>query len=389
MDSSAAFRERAKALGLPDSSITTLSDAKLATFGSFAFISSFQPGSSDEKPFIDALSSVLGGTPDQAELACWRRLYYECHTAAMSDLRTRLERKEDDGPRKLLMPERVERLDRAKKSLVGITIDSQLEPAHRLVDATVQQAEDSTIKYIALKDCLSREAELLHSRSEPAIEFQADGTMKLSKKQQEIQAETSGDLKVKMAMQRRALAYHIAGICTFQTIDGLIQRMFALMTKEPVRGFRAVSLQQVINADREMWMLAAQEARGKVLTDPAKPLDGILETAFKAPETIYHLLPLPSVSREPSAVGGNAGPTKRPFKGGNNYPSKKGKGKGKGIDLPTGCVSETGAGQRICFQFNRKRCNHQDKDRCPRGLHVCWAKNCGAKHAHADCPNKS
>ena len=144
-----------------------------------------------------------------------------------------------------------------------------------------------------------------------------------------------------MAMQRRALAYHIAGICTFQTIDGLIQRMFALMTKEPVRGFRAVSLQQVINADREMWMLAAQEARGKVLTDPAKPLDGILETAFKAPETSYHLLPLPSVSREPSAVGGNAGPTKRPFKGGNNYPSKKGKSKGKGIDLPTGlCVRD-------------------------------------------------
>jgi hypothetical protein len=34
----------------------------------------------------------------------------ECHTAALSDLRTRLERKEDDGPRKLLMPERVERL---------------------------------------------------------------------------------------------------------------------------------------------------------------------------------------------------------------------------------------------------------------------------------------
>ena len=91
------------------------------------------------------MKNVLGGMPEQAELACWRRLYYECHTAAMTDLRTRLERKEDDGPRKLLMPERVERLERAKKSLVGITIDSQLEPAHRLVDAAVQQAEDSTL----------------------------------------------------------------------------------------------------------------------------------------------------------------------------------------------------------------------------------------------------
>ena len=42
----------------------------------------------------------------------------------------------------------------------------------------------------------------MHSKSEPAIEFQADGTMKLSKKQLEIKAETSGDLKVKMAICR-------------------------------------------------------------------------------------------------------------------------------------------------------------------------------------------
>ena len=391
MDSAAAFRERAKALGLPEAGVTKLADSKLATFGQFAFLSSFQPGSADETPFVEALAKVLGDQPEAAELACWRRLYYECHTAAMSDLRVRLERKEEDGPRKLLMPERVERLERAKKSLTGITIDTQLEPAHRLVDSAVQQAEDSTVRYIALKDCLSREAELLHGKSEPAIEFQQDGTMKLSKKQQEIRAETSGDLKVKMAMQRRALAYHIAGICTFQNLDALIQRMFALMTKEPVKGFRAVSLQQVINADRDMWMIAAQESRGKSLTDPAKPLDQILEQAFRAPETCYHLLPLPSTSHtpggQPSEVSKKEGPVKRPFKGANQQPSKKGKGKGKGIDLPAGCVAETGSGQRICFQFNRKRCNHQDKDRCPRGLHVCWAKSCGGKHAHGDCNN--
>ena len=161
--------------------------------------------------------------------------------------------------------------------LALISIDTQLEPAHRLVDLAVQQAEDSTLRYIPLKDCLSRESELLQSKSEPAIEFQSDGTMKLSKKQLEIKAGTSGDLKVKMALQRRALAYHIAGVCSYQTLDALNQRMFALMTKEPVKGFRAVSLQQVINADREMWMLAAQEARGKSLTDPSKPLDPILE----------------------------------------------------------------------------------------------------------------
>ena len=395
MDSAAAFKERAKVLGIPSDAITKLSDAKLATFGQFAFLSSFQPGSSDEQPFVEALTKVLGSTPEAAELACWRRLYYECHTAAMSDLRTRLERKEDDGPRKLLMPERVERLERAKKSLIGITIDTQLEPAHRLVDLAVQQAEDATLRYIQLKDCLSRESELMHSKSEPSIEFQPDGTMKLSKKQMEIKAETSGDLKVKMAMQRRALAYHIAGICSYQTLDALIQRMFSLMTKEPVKGFRAITLQQVINADREMWMLAAQEARGKNLLDPSKPLDSVLELSFKSPETSYHLLPLPQTGGKgdnaPSQREGPRGdpPLKRQFKGSGQPGPKRAKGKGKGIDLPAGCVSETGSGQRICFQYNWMRCNHQDKDRCVRGLHVCWTKNCGGKHPHGDCPNAS
>ena len=172
--------------------------------------------------------------------------------------------------------------------------------------------------------------------------------------------------------------------------------MFSLMTKEPVKGFRAVSLQQVINADREMWMLAAQEARGKSLMDPSKPLDSILELSFKAPETTYHLLPMPQSGGgkgdQPPAPRDNHrgdGPLKRPFKGGGHPSAKRHKGKGKGIDIPAGCVAETGAGQRICFQYNRKRCNHQDKDRCPRGLHVCWAKGCGDKHPHSDCQNQS
>lgn len=136
-------------------------------------------------------------------------------------------------------------------------------------------------------------------------------------------------------------------------MDALIQRMFALMTKEPVKGFRAVSLQQVVNADREMWLLAAQEARGKTLTDPAKPLNDILETAFKAHETSYHLLPLPIlVGKGDSNVGPRDGP--KPENANKLRPKVE-------------------ASQRL-------------KDRCRRGLHVCC---CGGKHSHGDCPNKS
>ena len=124
---------------------------------------------------------------------------------------------------------------------------------------------------------------------------------------------------------------------------------------------------------------------------------GNLFQSFKAPETKYHLLPLPQAGGkgDTSATGAKGdghrgdGPVKRQVKGGGNPGPKRNKGKGKGIDLPSGCVAETGVEQRICFQYNRKRCNHQDKDRCPRGLHVCWMKSCGGKRSHSDCPNAS
>ncbi|CAK9055714.1 unnamed protein product [Durusdinium trenchii] len=194
-------------IGLPEAAIASLQGQNLATFGQFAFVSSFQPGSPDETPFVTALTKVLGEPPSPGDLAGWRRLFFESHTLTMSDLRSRLDRRDDEPPRKLLMPERAERLEAAKTTLVGLTIDSQLEPAHKLVDVVVQQAEESTIRYIPLKDCLSRESELLHNKHEQAIEFKNDGTMRLSKRQKEIRADIGGDLKAKLAMQRLANAF--------------------------------------------------------------------------------------------------------------------------------------------------------------------------------------
>ena len=60
-------------------------------------------------------------------------------------------------------------------------------------------------------------------------------------------------------MQMRALADHLASVCSFPKLDAIVQRMFSLLTNKPAKGFRAVSLQQLIMADQEMWLTAAQE----------------------------------------------------------------------------------------------------------------------------------
>ena len=294
-----------------------------------------------------------------------------------------MERKEDDQPRKLPMAERAERLSQLKAQLIGVTIDVQLEPAHRLVDSINQQIEDNCIKYVPIKDCLSRESELLHQKHETAIDFLPDGTMKLSKKQKELQADTTGELKVKMAMQRRALAYHMAGACSYTVLDTIISRMFALLTKEPVAGMKSITLQQIIHADRELWMQAAQATRGKILGSVGKPLEEELEKLQDSPEVRYHLLPLQAqgVKRGHEDDGEDIKIKKIKIK-------KKGKGKGSGqgsFNLPENCVPVTPSNQRICFQYNRKHCNHQNDAQCARGLHVCWKQKCHGKHPGDDC----
>ena len=94
-------------------------------------------------------------------------------------------------------------------------------------------------------------------------------------------------------MQRRALAFQIANIATFVTLDAFISKLFALLTKKPISGYHTVSLAQIIAADQALWQKVSQETRGKILTsgDP-KPVDKAVLDFMDAAEVTYHLLPV-------------------------------------------------------------------------------------------------
>ena len=88
-----------------------LAARNVKTFAGFAFVSAYQPNSQDERPFVDALSDFLGAAPGDM-LPVYRRLSYESHTLAIQELRARLESRDSQEPRKLAMPERMDRLGR-------------------------------------------------------------------------------------------------------------------------------------------------------------------------------------------------------------------------------------------------------------------------------------
>ena len=187
-------------------------------------------------------------------------------------------------------------------------------------------------------------------KKEPALEFANDGSIRLSKKRPEASADTAGELRVRMCMQRRALAFQIANIASFTTIDTFISKIFALLTRKPIPGYRSVTLSQVVAADQALWQKIAQETRGQVLTsgDP-KPVDRAFIEHMDSAEVTYHLLPI----REP----GKADPVKdpkdpKPKK--NPRPPKNRQGgddrelKAPKIDIPANCSAKNDSNQNIC-----------------------------------------
>ena len=141
--------------------------------------------------------------------------------------------------------------------------------------------------------CTSRETEVNMLKKEPDLEFTSDGSIRLSKKHPEASADTTGELRVFLCMQRRALAFQIAKIASFVTLDTFISKLFALLTKKPISGYRNVSLSQIVAADQALWQKIAQETRGLILTsgDP-KPVDKAVLDFMDSAEVTYHLLPV-------------------------------------------------------------------------------------------------
>ncbi len=96
-----------------------------------------------------------------------------------------------------------------------------------------------------------------------------------------------------MCMQRRSLAFEMANIATYQTLEEFTAKIFGMITRKPIAGFKSISLAQVIAADQALWQVIAQETRGKILTSGApKPIDAAVTLAKDSAEVMYHLLPL-------------------------------------------------------------------------------------------------
>ena len=221
----------------------------------------------------------------------------------------------------------------------------------------------------------------------------------MTKKDSELQCDTSGELQLRMALTRRSLAFDLAGLASFSVQELWHSHLVTALLKSPPAGHKYVTVQQVLTADRELWLQMSQTTRGqlKVTIGQDPPLDAEFKRLKYAAEIACYMTPLPA----PKTPGQPSNPAPRPqpqqpYKPGPNRPNKRkfendrSNPKGETIkqmlnSMPPDCSSKLPNGRFICLKFNKGLCPNQKQDKCKFGVHVCYRNNCGKNKPYIEC----
>ena len=196
---------------------------------------------------------------------------------------------------------------------------------------------------------------------------------------------------------------HVAKICSYKVHDQYIAFLMREYMRDPIHGYRKVTLSQILNVDMEVFSRIAEETEGSLA--PPSPTQFALDVVL--PE-VYKEQRITAMLFQIGNSGAHGGKRDRITSSADLVPPKrrkakdKGKGRGKGnkdsknsrqtlpdggalpgelVDL--GCQLNPKLG-RICFSFNmRKGCDNKAGS-CRRGQHACL--KCGSQnHGAAEC----
>ena len=419
LDSEAVFAERCDEIGILPVELARMRALNVATFGKFDFAASYTPGQLDAAPLLALMAMICAvDPPPQERVPLLRRLFFESYTLAAADLRSRLEKRDDDQPRKLAQAERSVRYTAQVHRLTGLDLVGELEPSHALVDLIFQMVEDNQLKYVAWGSCTKRDQELMGIKQDPMWKPDSQGVIREVRVQAELRADTSSDLRLKYALQRRSLAFDQARLVDYERFEKWSSVLLEAYSKQPAEGYRRVTIEQVQQADMELFKQLIKETRGGIRpTAGVAPLERALENAIIAAEVRLLLQPLPagtSSKKKPEADDDDRQSDdkskyakenerlKRSLENLNgqikNLKKRKGGGKGdKGkrsgssshstIRMPQELIGQnavTSSGDAICFSYNMNGCKGAKAgDRCTKGYHLC--SKCGAPHSQRHC----
>ncbi|CAE7408472.1 SLC24A2, partial [Symbiodinium sp. CCMP2456] len=90
-----------KYVGLDAKDVEALEKVGVNSLAKVAFMTSYTPGSGDDKDLIAAFESALGSPPSVGQKSSFRRLFHESYAVTTSEMKLLVERTDESVPRKL------------------------------------------------------------------------------------------------------------------------------------------------------------------------------------------------------------------------------------------------------------------------------------------------
>ena len=186
------------------------------------------------------------------------------------------------------------------------------------MDIVVDMLETGGLSYVKAEQCCSRSQEVSLMKRDPTMATDASGLLKVSSKQKDPVCEANAELKLRSALQRRSLDMDLSGIASFDVIEGWVQLLFSHLIKDQPRGYSKVSLQQIIDSDKQLFIMASHLTMGKLL-----PLDVAILQLKSSSEILQYLAPLQTLKAHDPPL---KGPERLPKAQKTHYVADKGKG---------------------------------------------------------------
>ncbi|CAE7621993.1 unnamed protein product [Symbiodinium sp. CCMP2592] len=283
------------------------------------YVSDSEAGDSDISP--EDLEARAGGVPlDEGLNARALELNFTEETLAKLAAINVVERTDASEPVRMPLAERTQRLAALQKRLVGIHWTSDIEPSHKLQDLVAQMVSDQSLLWIPWDRLTSRALEITSDKTDQSVSFDSAGNLKLVKRSAEPSCSTIGEYAVKLALQRRSLAFELARICRYEYLESWHDQLLQVHMRTQPSGHQRVSIAQLREADKFLWTRIAEDTRGSLSmrSDGSYPFEVSLAKWKDHTQVQCYLLPLMRSVPPPPAPHVP-----------NSPPSKDGKGGGK------------------------------------------------------------
>ena len=326
-----------------------------------------------------------GQTPTEAQLqplihpvslnprntASLKRLIFESQTLVCNEVKVKANRK-DDAAATFAGAERDARIEQQKARLTGLRFKGEEECCHSSYDITLNMLEKKCLLYLGPEKFPTRRHELLQKK--PSKEISIDQSQLVVKdKEADLTCPTVTELEVSNALKRRALAFDLVGLCTYDVMAAYRADLLDHLHTLPPPGYSAVAVQQVLRADRAAFMYLSERMTSlKRDAQNQLPLDLQLPAVLSQPNVAFHLLPLSGGTPKASSAPKASNPKKRSRSPRRQLPVKgQGGPKGRsrkslGPNIPAGLINkvlETPQKQRLCWAYNFPKWMQQSQSR--------------------------